>query len=353
MLPPSIREGMMTDDLELGAAAMGLGDAPEGVIHADIERTAVDDTAVYLGPEDYAKTEILLREGYLPRGLSWSPEINLEGRMPDVPSTGVFAPEDRHYFYDRRAPWSAVGHIGWGGTGVLVGPRHVLTASHVVAWSPKPPGGRFTFGYVPGSQSFKPNFYAAQGAPGPAAPFGEIPIDAVVAAAPWPYTDSVYGITDAAGNPVTYARQLDVAVCILREPVGERAGWFGFSGWHRDWNRQSRFNMIGYPVSVSGSGDGIRPTIQTLASGASVHEPDTRTFRIMGGPPISASALRHDFDGQFGNSGGPIWGWFGKERMPRVVGVMSSVRPTDAGLNSAAGGMQMLRTIDKALKMFP
>lgn len=344
----------MTDDLELGAAAEGLGETPEGAAEAEVERAPMADAAVYLGPEDYAKTEILLREGYAPKGLTWSPEINLGDRMPPVSSTGIFPPEDRHYFYDRRTPWCAVGHIGWGGTGVLVGPRHVLTASHVVAWSPKPPGGRFNYGYVPGSQAFKPGFYDAPGATGPAAPFGAIPIDAVVAAMPWPDTDPVYGITDAAGHPVAYARQLDVAVCILREPVGERAGWFGFSGWHRSWDGQARFNLIGYPVQVSGPGNGgIRPTIQTLASGASVHAPDTQTFRIAGGQTVTASALRHDFDGQFGNSGGPLWGWFGKERMPRVVGVMNGIRPTNVGLNSAAGGMQMLRTIDKALRMFP
>ncbi len=343
----------MSDDMELGLAAEGLGLMPDALPQAEAERPPPPDAAVYLGPEDYAKTDIPLREGFCPRGLTWSPEIVLGDRMPDVPSSGVFPPEDRHYFYDRRAPWCTVGHIGWGGAGVLIGPRHVLTASHVVAWSPRPPGGRFAYGYVPGSQAFKPGFYTAPGATGPAAPFGEIPIDAVVAAMPWPETDPVYGVADAAGNPVAYARQLDVAVCILREPVGERAGWFGFSGWHRDWNDQARFNLIGYPVSVSGGGGGIRPTIQTLASGASVHEPDTRTFRILGGQTVTASALRHDFDGQFGNSGGPIWGWFGKERMPRVVGVMNGIRPTTSGLNSAAGGMQMLRTIDRALRMFP
>lgn len=349
----------MRDELELGAVAEGLGliseDRGPEVFSDRASYPAPDpDGAVYLGAADYAKTDIPLLAGFAPPG-PWSSVINVEGDVPSGGPVGVVGAEDRKFVNDRRLPWCAVGQIGWAGAGVLIGPRHVLTATHVLDWTPKAPGSGSPFGYryVPGSKSFRAGFYTGPNPDGPPAPFGDVRIDAVVTGVPWEDNDIGHGVSDPSGNPVSFARPLDVAVCILSERVGERAGWFGFSGWTHDWNGQSHFSHIGYPMITHAPAHGVRPTVQGPISKASIIKPETRAFRINGAPPINASVLWHDFDLQSGNSGGPIFGWFGNERMPRVVGVASARGDGVASLNAAAGGMQMLRTIHKALTLFP
>jgi hypothetical protein len=50
-------------------------------------------------------------------------------------ATTIFPPENRRVFSDTSFPWSTVGRVstsgGWG-TGTLVGPRHLLCASHMM-----------------------------------------------------------------------------------------------------------------------------------------------------------------------------------------------------------------------------
>jgi hypothetical protein len=63
--------------------------------------------------------------------------------------TTVFSPDDRYSFADTAFPWCTCGRVdtanGWG-SGVMIGPRHVMTASHVVNWGPNNTAGwmRFT-----------------------------------------------------------------------------------------------------------------------------------------------------------------------------------------------------------------
>ena len=61
------------------------------------------------------------------------------GKLRYDPTT-IFAPDGRRAYYDTTYPWRCLVRIvtprGWSGSGVLIGPRHVLTASHSVDWTP-------------------------------------------------------------------------------------------------------------------------------------------------------------------------------------------------------------------------
>src|ERR1051325_8969980 len=51
--------------------------------------------------------------------------------------TNIFSPDDRFTFSDTAFPWSTCGRVDTAagfGSGVMIGPRHLLTASHVVNW---------------------------------------------------------------------------------------------------------------------------------------------------------------------------------------------------------------------------
>jgi hypothetical protein len=60
-----------------------------------------------------------------------------------VRPTTVFSPDDRLVFQDTSYPWGTVGLVQTArgsGSGVVIGPRHLLTVSHVIDWAGAPPG---------------------------------------------------------------------------------------------------------------------------------------------------------------------------------------------------------------------
>src|SRR5882724_8016020 len=70
--------------------------------------------------------ELRVRRPFLDRGLS---------RKGLSDPTTVFNPDERYTFSDTAFPWCTSGKVeteaGWG-SGVMIGPRHMMTASHVV-----------------------------------------------------------------------------------------------------------------------------------------------------------------------------------------------------------------------------
>jgi hypothetical protein len=54
-------------------------------------------------------------------------------------ATTIFPPDQRFVFSDTSFPWCTTGKVdtggGWG-SGVLIGPRHLLCASHMMTWNP-------------------------------------------------------------------------------------------------------------------------------------------------------------------------------------------------------------------------
>jgi V8-like Glu-specific endopeptidase len=73
------------------------------------------------------------------------PMQRLKGTQVE-PYSGVYPPDDRVVYFPSSYPWRCIGRIftwtnwaggggwNWWGSGVLVGPRHVLTAGHVCPW---------------------------------------------------------------------------------------------------------------------------------------------------------------------------------------------------------------------------
>ncbi|MGH1277201.1 trypsin-like serine peptidase [Bacillus cereus] len=204
-------------------------------------------------------------------------------------------------------PWSAIGKLfvtrrnqpGWVGSGVLVGPRLLLTASHAMPWGSEDFSIRFVPGYRNGND---PRFGHA-------------------------YVDEWRGVRNI--NNVT---GLDYVICKLNWRIGERTGWLG-SEWHsdEDWYYNDSWISVGYPTSEPNGGE--RPSIEI---------------------PIKVVDIDNDSDGleiethKFalgGWSGGPLWGWRGGE--PKVVGIESGYEKDglDPTRTVFAGGQHLVNLV--------
>jgi len=68
-------------------------------------------------------------------------------------ATTVFAPDDRFTFSDTSFPWCTAGRVdtaNGSGSGVMIGPRHLLTVSHIIVWN-----NNNTAGWI----KFTPSFF--------------------------------------------------------------------------------------------------------------------------------------------------------------------------------------------------
>src|SRR5439155_26607814 len=102
-------------------------------------------------------------DGYLPEHLPFNPrrpemdkrlrrpafmDSTLKLRMGEHFATTIFAPDTRYVFSDTSFPWCTTGRVatggGWG-SGALVGPRHLLCASHMMTWTPDNTVNQVTF----------------------------------------------------------------------------------------------------------------------------------------------------------------------------------------------------------------
>jgi len=263
----------------------------------------------------------IVREAYRPDHLALAP---LPARLPKElarpffiprfkrpPSgesgepTTVFAPDTRYVFSDTSYPWSTCGRVdtaaGWG-SGVMVGPRHLLTASHVVNWGPNNTAGwlRFT-----------PLFFDGN------APFG-------VAWATLIYWWNQANPSDGI-NAVECA--FDYVVCVLDTRIGELTGWMGSRGYSTSWDGGAYWGHIGYPGDMAG---GQRPAF---------HGPgvmDSTFTQSLGGR--DSLGIRHRNDVWPGQSGGPFFGWWEGEVGPHAVSTQSAQNWGGAGGPNTSGG---------------
>jgi hypothetical protein len=193
----------------------------------------------------------------------------------------VFGNDDRWAFRDPSWPWGLVGRIfnnrGQSGTGALFGDRLVVTASHLVPWE----GEEWWIQFVPA-------YYDG--------------VSLYGAGVQSDVSDAIG--YDNAGNVSGY----DWAVLRLFEPLGSWLGYFGVNGYSEAWNDQPYWSIIGYPSDVAG---GMRPSFQ---GGITVGDVDSDSH---GGAELESDTA----DLTDGNSGGPMFGWWGDD--PRIVGVVS------------------------------
>ena len=220
----------------------------------------------------------------------------------------IFPPDGRYAYHDHHYPWCCFGRIECGtrtGSGVLVGPRHVLTASHILDWN------------APWA-IFRANLRGShQHGVG--------------------YTWCVwyYEKIGPAGGSI----DRDYVVCVLDQALGT-ANMFGCMGsktYIDDYDDEAYWASLGYEEDFSAA------TLPTYQAGISMEEID--------GGKMKAMSTR-DGDFTHAHSGGPVFGWWGG--LPYVVGVASAQAEDDDGpLNIVSGGVAMVRLIKAALEQTP
>jgi V8-like Glu-specific endopeptidase len=223
--------------------------------------------------------------------------LERERRVP----TTVFGTDNRRTFQDTNYPWSTVGLVQTNrgsGSGVMIGPRHLLTVSHVIDWT-APPG--FAADWV----RFTPSFFDGN------APFGE----AFGAQIYWYVKEDGDGfITGSEGD-------FDYVVVVLDRRLGETTGWMGARGYNDDWDNLAAWSHMGYPVDLN---SGQRPTWQG-------------GFKV-DGTDADAQSILHQADVFPGQSGGPVFGFWAGDVGPRAIAVQSW---QTASNNGASGSMDM------------
>ena len=283
---------------------------------------------------DLASKEI---EGFIPGGVptTFAPRrAPRTHRLPpargkDVDQGGtIFGSDDRYLFDDLAFPWRTTGKVrtvGQWGSGVTIGPRHVLTASHVINWTGGEDDG---VAWV----TFTPSYFDGKG------PWGEVAATRVI-----------YWI-QAPGQLSDDQTAFDYAVLIMEERIGEVVGYPGYRTYNDNWNGGDYWQYIGYPGELS---SGERPAFQGDGVVSSVGEESTsgQTGYVMG----------HFNEFTPGQSGGISWGWWEEEPWPRVIGVGSTIGSTavqtptgsTTGDNEYGGGPALSALITWARTNYP
>lgn len=219
--------------------------------------------------------------------------------------TTLFSPEERYIFSDTSFPWCTCGRVeteaGWG-SGVMIGPRHMMTASHVVVWKP---------GNTCGWIKFTPlKFDSSE-------PFGHAFATLVHS---WTKADGSDGLNLTEGA-------FDYVVCTLDTPIGNATGWMGSRGYDTAWDGGDYWGHIGYPQDQSG---GTRPSF------VGYQDFIDQTSASLGGR--SSLRIRHKIDAVGGQSGGPYFGFWSGEPWPRVVAIQSGENLGGPGGDNTSGG---------------
>jgi len=232
-------------------------------------------------------------------------------------ATTVFAPENRYTFNDTSFPWCTAGRVetsagGWA-SGVMIGPRHLLTCSHAIQWI-NPPNP-----YVAGWIKFIPSYFDGS------EPFG----------AAW--GTHMYWQQQVSGPTIdgTEARN-DYVVVALDRRIGDVTGWMGSRTYSDSWDGGTYWSHIGYPGDLS---SGTRPSFEgSISLNGDDNEPETN------------QAIYHLGDIWPGQSGGPFFGWWSGEPWPRAVADQSW---QNSSTNGASGGSNMVDLIIRARNDFP
>lgn len=248
----------------------------------------------------------------LPRELQTQPFLRAFPRQGEQvlgnQATTVFPPENRRIFHDTAYPWSTCGRVdtplGFG-SGVMVGPRHVLTVSHVIQWN-----GDGTAGWV----RFRPSFFDGS------TPFGEA------------WGTVIYSKWKVSGPTIDFIEGMyDYVVVVLDGAIGNLTGWMGSRGYTDAWDGGAYWAHVGYPGDLSA---GNRPSFENSIS------LDGMWYEL-----DSHEAMAHHGDVWPGQSGGPFFGWWSGDVGPRVVAVQSSQNSSE---NNASGGQDLVDLIIRA-----
>ena len=228
-------------------------------------------------------------------------------------ATTIFSPDNRYVFNDTSYPWSTLGRVETPGgiaSGVMIGPRHLLTVSHTIQWNSNGSAGwvKFTPMYFDGS-----------------APFG----------AAW--GTRVYYKKKVTGPTINSTEgKYDYVVVVLNTRMGNMTGWMGSRTYKDSWDGGKYWSHSGYPGDITST---QRPTYESSISlDGSFWDPQ------------SHQRIWHKGDVWPGQSGGPYFGWWSGESFPRAVAVQSGQNSNE---NSASGGSDMVDLVIKARNQYP
>jgi len=228
-------------------------------------------------------------------------------------ATTIFGADNRVLFNDTSFPWCTVGRVdtpGGYGSGVMVGPRHLLTCSHVIQWLPDNKTGWIRF---------RPSFFDGS------EPFGSA----------WGVL-TYYKVKVTGPTISSYEGKYDYVCVVLDRRIGDWTGWMGSRTYSDSWDGQGYWRHIGYPGDIGG---GQRPSYQSgIALDGSSWDPE------------SHQRIFHFGDIWPGQSGGPFFAWWAGESWPRVVSVQSGHTSEH---NSSSGGSNMVDLIIRARNEHP
>ena len=228
-------------------------------------------------------------------------------------ATTIFGADNRYLFNDTAFPWCTVGRVdtpGGYGSGVMVGPRHLLTCSHVIQWL----SGNRT-GWI----RFRPSYFDGS------APFGSA----------WGVL-TYYKVKVTGPTISSHEGKYDYVCVVLDRRMGNWTGWMGSRTYSDSWDGNGYWRHIGYPGDIGG---GQRPSFQAgIALDGSFWD------------PASHQRIYHWGDIWPGQSGGPFFAWWSGESWPRVVSVQSG---HTSERNSSSGGSDMVDLIIRARNEHP
>jgi V8-like Glu-specific endopeptidase len=234
--------------------------------------------------------------------------------LSDDPHSTIINGESRDFVYPDRYPYTAVCKLkvryqpspgeqwrdGGEATGYLIGKRTLMTSGHV-----RPPtNSGWQIKVIPACWAGR----------------------------------SVFGI-----DFVTYARSAwwwysdagsDIQICELYDPIGERAGYFGYRGYDSDWEDGDYWVMAGYPYDRS-------LFAMSHETGIAVRDDDDGDDIEVDGSDYDTTQIESDADEASGASGSPLWGYWPDG--PYAIGVHHGVERdgTASGteiLSCASGG---------------
>jgi V8-like Glu-specific endopeptidase len=260
----------------------------------------------------------------LPDGVR-RPRLQLRAAGRRVNPLFIYPPDNRSTFTDTTYPWRCCGRVvtpAGQGSGTIVGPQHVLTASHVIDWTE-------TNGQI-GWLRFEPDFNNGD---------TFAPSMATITYS-YEHLSQVNGEYDVAE---------DYVVCVMDRRIGDELGWLGTTTYDDNWDGGNYWMHVGYPADIGGA---QQPVFEGGFSIANSWAPGF--FESGSGLDMETFAsLTH------GDSGGPIFGNFSDG--PHVVGVVSAegtLDPVVTDLSSrtgnwVAGGHEMPDLVSQARSEHP